>query len=116
MDSRPSLSPLAPPRRRAQPQPYPAEWQRVQRWVRLPVGDGPIVLEAIAWVAGATVLRLLADWLLALQPLLWIPVALCLLMPAVLAISLAIWAPPLTLVLGYRLLLTAIGLVLGGRL
>jgi hypothetical protein len=116
MDGRPSLSPPASPRRRSAARPRPPGWRGVQRWVRLPVGDLPIVLEAIAWIAGATALRLLADWLLTIQPLLWVPVALCLLMPAVLTISLSIWAPPLTLVLGYRLLLTAIGLVLGGRL
>jgi|GEM_PF-1786442 len=116
MDSR---QPLVRPRsirpRKSSP-PLPYGWQWVNQWVRLPVGDLPIVMEAIAWVAGATALRMLADWLLALQPALWIPVALVLSMPTVLAISLSLWAPPLTLVLGYRLLLTAFGLVLGGRL
>lgn len=117
MDSRQPLVRPRSIRRPHKPSPsYPYGWQRVRQWVRLPVGDLPIILEAIAWVAGATALRMAADWLLALQPALWVPVALVLLMPAVLTISLSIWAPPLTLVLGYRLLLTAIGLVLGGRL
>ena len=121
MDSRHHLIPVRKSpshgwKRRAYSPPAPSSWKRIRQWVRLPAGDMPIVLEAIAWVAGATLLRMVADGLLALQPTLWIPVALVLSMPAVLAISLSIWAPPLTLILGYRLLLTAIGLVLGGRL
>lgn len=95
---------------------YPHGWQRIRQWVGLPVGDLPILLEAIAWIAGATLLRMIADWLLAMQPALWIPVAFVLVLPAVLTISLSMWAPPLSLVLGYRLLLTAMGLILGGRL
>ena len=121
MDSRHHLIPVRRShphgwKRRAYSPPAPNGWKRIRQWMRLPAGDMPIVLEAIAWVAGAILLRMVADWLLALQPALWIPVALVLSMPAVLAISLSIWAPPLTLILGYRLLLTAIGLVLGGRL
>ncbi|MGG6296452.1 hypothetical protein ACQ4M4_18830 [Leptolyngbya sp. AN02str] len=88
----------------------------VQQWLNPPAQFWPAVAEAIAWMICCFVLRLGADWLLAIAPTLWIPVALGLVSPAILAIGLSAWVPKLSLVLGYRLLLTAMGLFLGGKL
>ncbi|MBD1910986.1 MULTISPECIES: hypothetical protein [unclassified Leptolyngbya] len=114
MDSRHPLSPRSPllvSRRSPAP-----SWMRVKTLLSPPRGDRAILLEALLWVAGAAVLRMVADFVLTAMPILWVPVALILALPSVLAISLATWAPPLSLVLGYRLTLTAMGLLLGGKL
>jgi len=114
MDSRHPLtyvSPLKVQRRSGTP-----SWVRMKRLLSPPRGDRAILLEALLWVAGAALLRLGADLILAEMPFLWTPVALVLALPCVLALSLSTWAPPLSLVLGYRLILTAMGLLLGGKL
>lgn len=102
---------LVPPR-----PPHGPPWRRLKAWLSPPRGDRAILLEAIAWVVGAALLRCTADAVLAALPVLWIPIALVILLPAVLAICLSTWAPPLSLILGYRLILTGIGLLLGGKL
>lgn len=70
--------------------------------------------EAIAWVAGAAAFRIVADVLVLMMPGLWFPVAAALIAPAAIAIGLSLWAPLLSLLLGYRLCLIAIGLLAGG--
>lgn len=93
-----------------------AEWRPVQHLLRPPAEFLLALIEGLVWIAGATALRLLAESVLVAMPQLWVPVALVLVAPAAIAIGLSTWAPPLSLLLGYRLLLTAFGLVLGGRL
>lgn len=70
--------------------------------------------EAIVWVASAAALRVVADLLVLFLPWLWLPMAAVLLAPAAIALTLATWAPPLSLLLGYRLCLIAVGLLIGG--
>ncbi len=48
------------------------------------------------------------------MPQLWIPVAIALLTPAIVATALSFWVPRLSLLLGYRLCLIATGLFLTG--
>lgn len=122
MDSRHPSSPLprpvgahAPRRAHSQTQVNPLE-RTIHAWLRPPRQAVPALLEAIAWMLTAAILRWSANWVLAAVPVLWVPVALLLLLPASLAVSLSFWAANLSPVLGYRLILTAIGLVLGGKL
>lgn len=114
MDSRHPLSPMSPVL--IPPRPRTPPWAKVKALLSPPRGDRAILMEALLWVIGAAILRMGADLILSAMPILWVPVALILALPSVLAISLATWAPPLSLVLGYRLLLTAMGLLLGGKL
>jgi len=114
MDSRHPLS-YSPLRQSHDRTPVPP-WVRVKRLLTPPRGDRAILIEAVLWVMGATVLRVAADLILAAMPVFWVPVALVLALPCVLALSLATWAPPLSLILGYRLMLIAMGLLLGGKL
>ena len=122
MDSRHPSSPLPRPvgvhasrRAHTQTQVNPLE-RMIHAWLRPPRQAVPALLEAIAWILTAAMLRWSANWVLAAVPALWVPVALLLLLPASLAVSLSFWAANLSPVLGYRLILTAIGLVLGGKL
>jgi hypothetical protein len=72
-------------------------------------------MEATVWIAGATALRILGEIVLAHLPQLGALVVLLLVAPAAIAIGLSTWAPALSLLLGYRLILIAFGLLLGGK-
>ena len=122
MDSRHPTSPLPrsssvyAPRRSNLPTQVNTPERMIHAWLQPPRQALPALLEAIAWMLTAAILRWSANWVLAAMPALWVPVALLLLLPAILAVSLSFWAANLSPVLGYRLILIAIGLVLGGKL
>lgn len=103
-------------RRRQKPIASPTQWRAVQRLLRPPASALAALLDAGIWMGLAIALRLGADTALIAFPHLWLPVLLILLTPAAIAIGLSTWAPPLSLLLGYRLILIALGLILGGRL
>ncbi|MBW4654538.1 MAG: hypothetical protein KME20_16090 [Kaiparowitsia implicata GSE-PSE-MK54-09C] len=91
-------------------------WRLLQRGLQPPQGVVAALAEAIAWLAGFAAMRLAANLVLVVAPGLWGLVAVLLLLPAALALSLAALAPQLSVLLGYRLILAAMGLLLGGRL
>lgn len=99
--------------RRSYPRPA---WHGVRVALRPPAGAVPALLEALVWLAAAVALRVVADTVLVVWPALWPAIALVLITPAIAAVWLSMWAPPLSLIVGYRLILIAIGLLLGGRL
>lgn len=76
----------------------------------------PCLIDGLGWLAGAVVVRGVSTLMLVHAPGVWVPVVAVLLLPSVLAIAVSCWAANLSSVLGYRLILIAIGLVLGGRL
>lgn len=92
----------------------PSLWRSLRTQLQPPEGSIAVGAEAITWIAGAAALRLGVDLLLLVLPWLWLPMAAVLLTPAAIAICLAMWAPPLSLLLGYRLCLIAVGLLIGG--
>lgn len=88
-----------------------------QRQVAQPPQEPVVVIrDAVIWVLGATVARIGIDLLLAAVPALLPAVVMLIIAPAAIAIYKATVAPQTGFALGYRLLLTMIGLLLGGRL
>jgi hypothetical protein len=67
-------------------------------------------------VAGAAVLRIAMDWLVASHPALWLPSVFIMLLPALIAIYRSTVTPQTGFAWGYRLFAILIGLLLGGRL
>lgn len=93
----------------------PSSRRMVQHLLQPPAGFLPALMEATVWIASATALRILGEIVLAYLPHLGVLVVLLLVAPAVIAIGLSSWAPALSLLLGYRLILIAFGLLLGGN-
>jgi len=93
---------------------YPKAWRSLKTLLQPPDGTVAMAAEAIAWVAGAAAFRIAVDLLVLATPGLWPPVAAVLVAPAAIAICLSMWAPLLSLLLGYRLCLIAVGLLIGG--
>ncbi len=93
---------------------YPKAWRSLKTLLQPPAEMVAMAAEAIAWVAGAAAFRIGVDLLVLAMPGLWIPMAVVLVAPAAIAICLSMWAPPLSLLLGYRLCLIAVGLLIGG--
>jgi hypothetical protein len=92
------------------------EMTNLQRWLQPPADFTSALAEAIAWIAAATALRIVMDWLLASSTDFWIPVLIVITTPAAIAVGLSSLMPQLSLVLGYRLILVMTGLLLGGKL
>lgn len=65
-------------------------------------------------MAGGVVFRVAMHQILLSMPQLWIPTAIALLTPAIVATALSFRVPRLSLLLGYRLCLIATGLFLTG--
>lgn len=87
----------------------------LQQLLRPPAGFFPALMEATVWITSATALRILGEIVLTYLPQLGALVVVVLVAPAVIAIGLSTWAPALSLLLGYRLILIAFGLLLGGK-
>jgi len=68
------------------------------------------------WLVGATVARMAIDALLVSHPALWLPALAVIVAPAAIAAYRTTVAPETSIQWGYRLLLTMVGLLLGGRL
>ncbi|MDX2214687.1 MAG: hypothetical protein SFY66_15460 [Oculatellaceae cyanobacterium bins.114] len=86
------------------------------QWLQPPTEFTSALAEAIAWIAAATAIRMVMDWLLASSPDFWIPVLIGIVTPAAIAVGLSTLMPQLSLVLGYRLILVMLGLLIGGKL
>lgn len=93
---------------------YPAWCRRLAIWLRPPAEPLSFCAEAGVWLAGGAVFRVAMHRLLLSMPQLWIPVAIALLTPAIVATALSFRVPRLSLLLGYRLCLIAAGLFLIG--
>lgn len=88
----------------------------LQKWLQPPTEFTSALAEAIAWIAAATAIRIVMDWLLASSTDFWIPVLIVIVTPAAIAVGLSRLMPQLSLVLGYRLILVMFGLLIGGKL
>ncbi|MGF1499954.1 MAG: hypothetical protein ACFB8W_24470 [Elainellaceae cyanobacterium] len=72
--------------------------------------------DAVLWVMGAAIARIVLDLLLASYPTLWLPIAAMVVTPAAIAIYCTAVDPDSSFIMGRRLLLIMIGLLIGGRL
>ncbi len=74
-----------------------------------------IVVDAIAWVVSAAVLRVGLKVLLTAFPTLGLPALLLMMAPAIVTAYLAFFVPQSSFVPGYRFLLLLLGFLVGGR-
>lgn len=93
---------------------YPAWCLTLAQWLKPPADPLSFCAEGGVWLAGGAVFRVAMHQVLMAQPQLWIPVAIALLTPAMVAIALSYLFPRLSLLLGYRLCLIAAGLFFTG--
>ncbi|MFQ3618718.1 MAG: hypothetical protein SNJ57_07450 [Cyanobacteriota bacterium] len=84
------------------------------QWLKPPAEPLSFCAEGGVWLAGGAVFRVAMHQTLLFMPQLWIPVAIALLTPAIVATALSVRVPRLSLLLGYRLCLIAAGLFLTG--
>jgi hypothetical protein len=89
--------------------------QLAQSIVPLPVDPSAKVVDALIWVAGSIALRLVFKGLIALMPVLALPLNLLMAIPAIVAAYLAFCVPNSRSDVIYRLLLVTLGLFLGSR-
>ncbi|QKD81904.1 hypothetical protein HPC62_06545 [Thermoleptolyngbya sichuanensis A183] len=93
---------------------YPAWGRRLAKWLQPPSEPLSFCAEAGGWLAGGVLFRVATHQILLALPQLWVPVAIALLTPAIVATALSFRVPRLSLLLGYRLCLIAAGLFLTG--
>lgn len=93
---------------------YPAWGRRLAKWLQPPSEPLSFCAEAGVWLAGGVLFRVATHQILLALPQLWVPVAIALLTPAIVATALSFRVPRLSLLLGYRLCLIAAGLFLTG--
>lgn len=91
-------------------------WRRLQPRLQLPQTRGAIAIDTVIWTFAAAGLRIGLTFLVGHLPFLGLPISLLLFVPAVLAGYLAFCVPKSSPVFIYRLLLIALGLLLGGKL
>ncbi len=91
-------------------------WRRLQPRLQLPQTRGAIAIDAMIWIFAAAGLRIGLTFLVGYLPFLGLPISLLLFVPAVLAGYLAFCVPKSSPVFIYRLLLIALGLLIGGKL
>ncbi|MDG2615884.1 hypothetical protein P7L53_06455 [Thermoleptolyngbya sichuanensis XZ-Cy5] len=82
---------------------------------RPPMTEAPSMQTSAVLLIGAAIARIGADWLLAVNSGFWLPVALLIVAPAVLAIYRTTVAPHTSVTWGYRIFLIFLGLLIGGR-
>ncbi|MCY7276311.1 MAG: hypothetical protein LH702_21890 [Phormidesmis sp. CAN_BIN44] len=91
-------------------------WRRLQPRLQLSQTRGAIAIDAVIWTFAAAGLHIGLKFLAEHLPFLGLPISLLLFAPAVLAGYLAFCVPKSSPVFIYRLLLIALGLLLGGKL
>ncbi|NDJ19033.1 hypothetical protein [Myxacorys almedinensis] len=88
-------------------------WQRV---VKLPPQPSEVALDAVLWIGASTGLRYGLYLIASSLPVLGLPIALLVFVPALMAIYAALFLPQVSPIILYRLLLITAGLVIGGKL
>lgn len=110
-----AVSPSIHSRFPAYPMPV-SHWKRLLSCIQLPQSPLAILIDATTWVAAATLLRVGMKFALTTFPVLWLPIAILMVTPALLTVYLAIFVPKSGFVPGYRLLLIILGFLIGGTL
>lgn len=81
-----------------------------------PTRTAQALLDAIAWLGGAVLLRLLIEGFMVVSSQFWVLGVVMAIAPALMAIWIVMTSPQMGLVLGYRCLLVMVGLLIGGKL
>ncbi len=76
----------------------------------------PTAQESLMFIVGAILLRIVMEWVVQVYPMLWLPMVVAMVMPAIVAVYRSTITPQSGFLWGCRLTLLMLGLLVGGRL